>query len=133
MINMVATYDPCQHEILDPELLGWCRRVAKGVTDQSLSARLFCYHHRWYDSFVIGAWVSEPKGAFIDLMNLGSSLGSFTHSKAKEFIDRLYNPLTGAQTAQMLRANESDFLHQKQDENDKLKDDLSRRGRDFGY
>lgn len=133
MINMVATYDPRQHEILNPELLGWCRRVAEGVNDSTLATRLFCYHHRWHDTFVIGAWIAEPYHAFIDLMNLGTSLGTFTHSKGQEFIDRLYNPTTGHQAAQMLRQNESDFLHQKQDENEQIKADLEKRGRDYGY
>lgn len=119
MLGCATRYTPEQHKLLDLELLHWCRNQ---TSDERLKRQLFAYKHNLYNTFVIGLWVNQPKGLFVDLINLGFSLAHFTRSTAEELRRRILCPTSSTELNRQMRKARSDYLHQQQDESDELTD-----------
>ena len=113
MLGQACQYRPEQHRLLDHGILRWLKRQ---VSDDRLRSRLFFYFHNLYRTWVIGLWTSEPKGTFVDVLNLGYSPGSFDRVMAEGLVKNLHAPLTIADTLRQLRESESNFYHQQNDE-----------------
>ena len=114
MIGVPCTYSPDQHYIFEPELLAWCRRQ---TPDESLKKELFVYKQLQVGTFVIARWVSREMGLFVDLLNLGHALSTFTVEMAQELRRRILAPVTSNDTAKQMSASSSSRLHKLQEEN----------------
>ena len=123
-----CVYDPAQHEIINPPVLDFCRAQMDSQTEKN---RLFIYHHRVHDTFVVARWASDRKmGVFTDFLNLGYSLGNFDRALADEFRKRLYRGLAPAEIGKALNRAASDFRSENEEKNDTMKSVLSRCGMD---
>jgi hypothetical protein len=80
-MNFACPYQHAQHQILDNELAGWVRR---NCPDRQAAPNLFVYRHVLHGTFVIAMWVRP--GWFVDVLNLGGSLRSFTRQRARTFL-----------------------------------------------
>ena len=120
-------YDPAQHEVIEPEVLRWCRRMAPAEDKD----RLFCYRHKLYDTFVIAHWVKGKYGLFLDFFNMGTSLGNFKKAHANEFLRRKYAPTSAVEMSRTLSQNERDMNSQKRDDNEELRDIAEQRKKMF--
>ena len=99
MLGAVCQYDRKQHLLLEPSLLEWCKAQS---SNKNVSNELFVYRQMQVGTFVIGRWVNKSKGLFVDLVNLGYSLGNFTRGVAQEFRRRLLAPITAEQTKKQM-------------------------------
>ena len=124
MLGMTSFYTPKEHTILDGELSRYVSRLTEG--DPLRRNRLFVIRYNKLGVFVIAEWLAKPKDIFIDVLNLGSSLQSFTRKKANELKIRLFAPLTAEGTNQQVAQAESDFHHGLQDENEEETERLER-------
>ena len=114
-------YRPEQHEILPGgEILAWCKRLAP-AKDRD---RLFLYHHRIHDTFVIARWASPSKdfGIFTDFLHIGHSLAEFTKEKADEFRKRLFKPLQAHDMAKTINQCNRDYSSLRQEEDEVQKE-----------
>ncbi len=113
---MVSTYSLDEHTIIDGELSRYITRLTEG--DPLRRNHLFVVRYNKLGVFVIAEWLAKPRDIFIDVLNLGSSLQSFTRKKANELKTRLFAPLTAEGTNQQVAQAESDYHHGLQDENE---------------
>jgi len=121
MFGLACHYDPRQHRILESGILAWCKRQ---VSDPYLKERLFTYYHRLEHTFVIALWLNQPKRWFVDVLNMGYSLGNFNRHLAEGLRRRLLAPLSTSDIRRQLRNAESDHLHKLQDQGNALSDRL---------
>jgi len=113
MLGMPCQFRPDQHEIIHPPLEDF---VMRAVSEQKLRDSLFIYRHRLWRTFVIALWVGPSE--FVDVMNLGMSLGNFTRQRAKRLGQALNQSTSGKQFAKSLRQHQRDGLSQLQNESD---------------
>lgn len=113
-LNMVSFYKPSEHTILGGDLAEFCARLVED--DPQRKRKLFVVRYNKFGTYVIAEWLAEPRDIFVDIMNLGNSLGNFTRAKAYELRKRLFDPITANDTAEHLITQESDHLHQLQDD-----------------
>ena len=112
MLGMVSNYNPNEHVILGGEL----NRYVQTINKES-NKKLFVVRYLRFGTFVIAEWLAKPRDVFIDVMNLGKSLGNFDRKKANEFRHRLFAPMTCRETSEGIAEEESRYLHERQDEN----------------
>jgi len=115
MLGMVSLYLSEEHTIIDgsgiPE---WLKQLVKG--DPQREGRLFLLRYNKLGVFCICEWTGNHKDTFVDVLNLGKSLGNFSREKAKELYKRLFTPVTAEETSKAIVQNDSDFYHNLQDE-----------------
>jgi hypothetical protein len=113
MLGSVSTRKIDDHTVLGGELGRYVERLAK-----ESGRDLFLMRYNKLGVFCICEWMSPNRDIFIDLMNLGKSLGNFTREKNTELLQRLFKPLTCDTTSQLLAQADSDYHHLRQDENE---------------
>ncbi len=114
MLGLVSNYSTVEHTILGGELSGWLKKLMEG--DPTRKDRLFLLRYNKLGVFCICEWLGKPKDVFVDVMNLGKSLGTFNQEKANELRHRLFAPLTAEDTNQMVAKTERDYHHNLNDE-----------------
>ncbi len=114
MLGLVSNYNSTEHTIIRCELSHWLERLIEG--DPQREGRLFLVRYNELEVFVIAEWLGKPLDVFVDVFNIGESLGSFGKKEAQELHRRLFNPATAEETAQMITDNDSDYYHNLQDE-----------------
>ena len=114
MLGLVSDYNSDEHTIVGGELSHWLNRLMEG--DPLRKGRLFLLRYNQLEVFCICEWLGKPKDVFVDVVNLGKTLQSFTHEKAQELRKRLFDPLTAEETSQEVMQTESDYHHNLNDE-----------------
>ena len=105
-------FDPKQHEIIQSDILDYCKRVAPAKEKE----RLFLYHHKKEGTFVVARWASDQAfGIFTDFLHIGKSLSAFTKQKADEFRKRYYAPISAPQMADAINQAQRDYKSEQQD------------------
>ncbi len=112
MLGMTSVYSSDKHTRIGGDIGAFIERLGK---DAGRDLAIICYEK--LAVFCIIEWLSPNKDVFIDMMNLGKSLGNFTRDKATELRRRLYKPITCDETSQFISAGDSDYHHKRQDEN----------------
>jgi len=115
MLGLVSLYNSEEHTIIGgsgiPE---WLIRLVEG--DPKRRGCLFLLRYNKLEVFCICEWVGGGQDTFVDVLNLGKSLGSFGKAEALELRRRLFAPLTAEETSREIIRGESDFFHNLQDE-----------------
>lgn len=119
MLGTAYHYNSKEHELIEPECLRWIRRE---TADPALRNRLFAYRHKIYGTFVVALWLGEPHGFFVDILNLGMSLGHFTRPVAQELRHRLFCPAGAKQVERFISETNSVQQHKLQDESNEYFD-----------
>ena len=114
MLGLVSNYNSDDHTIVGGELSLWVGRLVEN--DRIRKGKLFVLRYNKLDVFVIAEWLAGPKDIFVDVMNLGDSLGNFGHAEAQELRKRLFNPLGPEETSKAITQADSDYYHNLQDE-----------------
>ena len=125
MLGMACNYSPKQHSLIHPEQLTWCKRE---TCDPLLKEQLFCYLQREIGVFVIARWTDKVYGSFVDILNLGRSLASFTREKAQEFKRRVNSPISAAHTRRFLEQADRDYYSRQANVNMELHENQERTG-----
>ena len=115
MLGLVSVYNTTEHTIIDgsgiPE---WLDRLVEGIPQRE--GCLFLLRYNKLEVFCICEWVGGGRDTFVDVMNLGKSLGNFGYAKAQELRSRLFTPLTAEETSRELVRSDSDYYHNLHDE-----------------
>lgn len=114
MLGLVSNYTTEDHTIVRGELSLWLECLMEG--DPKRRGRIFLVRYNKLGVFVIAEWLGRPKDIFVDVMNLGKSLGSFGRVKAQELRKRLFDPLGPEETSRAVTQADSDYYHNLQDE-----------------
>ena len=75
MLGLVSNYTSAEHTIIDGEMSRWVSRLVEG--DPQRNNRLFVLRYNKLEVFCICEWLGKPKDVFVDVLNLGKSLGNF--------------------------------------------------------
>jgi len=124
MSGMVSFYSPREHCIINGEMSRNLRSLTEN--DPQRKDKLFVVLYMELGNFVIAEWLGKPRDVFVDVMNLGKSLGNFTRGKADELRRRLFAPFSCDETSRFIAENESDYLHGRQDGNEEEKERCER-------
>lgn len=115
MLGMVSLYLSEEHTIINgsgiPE---WLKQLVEG--DPRREDCLFLLRYNKLGVFCICEWVGGGRDTFVDVLNLGKSLGNFGKKEARELRRRLFAPVTAEETSKAMVKNDSDFYHNLQDE-----------------
>uniref|UniRef100_A0A6M3JXX1 Uncharacterized protein n=1 Tax=viral metagenome TaxID=1070528 RepID=A0A6M3JXX1_9ZZZZ len=115
MLGMVSVYNSDEHTVIEGSGISeWLERLVKG--DPRREGCLFLLRYGKLGVFCICEWVGGGRDTFVDVMNLGESLGNFGHKEAQELRKRLFAPVTAEVTSRAIIGNDSDFYHRLQDE-----------------
>lgn len=115
MLGLVSNYNSTEHAIVGGELSLWVKRLVEN--DPVRKGRLFVLRYNKLGVFVIAEWLGLPKDVFVDVMNLGKSLGNFGYAEAQDLRQRLFDPLGPEETRRAVAQADSDYHHNLQDEN----------------
>ena len=116
MNGMVSFYNSDEHTIIGGDIPIFCAGLVEHIP--GLRGKLFLVRYNRRGTFVIAQWLAGSKDIFVDVMNLGSSLGNFTREKAHELRQRLFAPLSVEEIGEASAKAESDFHHNMQDYNE---------------
>ena len=116
MLGMVTHYNPDDHTLIPGDLDSFVKRLVEG--DDVRRGKLFLMRYNKLGVFVICEWVGLPRDAFVDVMNLQYSLANFDKAKADELRKRLFEPMGFEETSRMIAAAESNYHHERQDDNE---------------
>jgi hypothetical protein len=111
MMGLAAHFTPGEHTLITPPMLGWIRRNVP----PERSEKMFMYFSHRYGNFVVGEWLNRAGGYFVDVLNLGHSLGNFTRAWAQEFLRDVHRPVGADDMARMIRQAHSDEQHSLND------------------
>lgn len=114
MLGLVSNYSTDEHTIIGGELSIWLKNLMEG--DPQRKGRLFLLRYNKLEVFCICEWLGKPKDVFVDVVNLGKTLQSFTLEKANELRRRLFSPITAEETSQAIIQIDSDYHHNLNDE-----------------
>ena len=114
MLGLVSNYNTDEHTIIGGELSDWLKRLM--ADDPQRRGRLFLVRYNKLGVFVIAEWLGKPKDVFVDVYNIGKSLGNFRRKAAQELRKRLFAPLTAEETCKSIVQTDSDYHHGLQDE-----------------
>lgn len=114
MLGLVSNYNTTEHTIIGGELSRWVGQLTNG--DPRRKNKLFLMRYNQLGVFVIAEWLGKPKDVFVDVMNLGKSLGDFGHDETCELRKRLFAPLTAEATRVAVANADSNYHHNLQDE-----------------
>lgn len=115
MLGLVSNYSSTEHTIIEGELSLWLKRQVE--VDPQRKGKLFVVRYNKLGVFCICEWLAKPRDIFVDVLNLGKSIGNFGPAKARELRRRLFNPLGPEETRQAIAQADSDYHHNLQDEN----------------
>ena len=114
MLGMTSFYKSQEHTIVGGEIGPFCDRLVE--RDPKRRGNLFVVRYNKLSVFCICEWIDKSLGFFVDVLNLGNSLGNFGRKAANELRRRLFAPLTADETCGIIARNDSDFYHRLQDE-----------------
>ena len=114
MLGLVSVFTSAEHTIIRGELSKWLDRLVEG--DSQRKGCLFLLRYNKLEVYCICEWTGKYKDTFVDVLNLGKSLGNFGQKEAQELKRRLFNPVTAEESAREIVRNDSDFYHNLQDE-----------------
>uniref|UniRef100_A0A6M3JAB9 Uncharacterized protein n=1 Tax=viral metagenome TaxID=1070528 RepID=A0A6M3JAB9_9ZZZZ len=115
MLGLVSLYDSEEHTLINGSgLPEWLNRIVEG--DPKRRGHLFLLRYNKLGVFCVCEWTDDYQDTFVDVMNLGKSLGNFTHKKAQELRKLLFAPLTAEETSKAIIRGDSDYYHRLQDE-----------------
>lgn len=114
MLGMISVYTPDEHTIIEGELSSWLKRLMDN--DSQRKNNLFLIRYNALGVFVIAEWIGGGHDTFVDVLNLGKSLGNFSRGKAHELYRRLFRPVTAEDTSKAIINADDDFYHNLQDE-----------------
>jgi len=120
-MNLSCPFRRDQHQIIKPPMASWIKR---NCPDPSLKDKLFMYRHILYGTFVVALWVKP--GWFIDVLNLGGSLGNFNSLKAHTFIEQFSPAHDIEQMKNTFRKNENTYQHHERARHESNRADLVR-------
>ena len=113
MLGMTSQFDADEHTRIGGEIGAYIRRLA-----EKSHRDLEVIRYNKLGVFCIIEYLSPNRDVFVDTMNLGASLANFDRRKSDELQQRLFAPLTCAQTSTAVAEGESDYLHMRQECND---------------
>lgn len=115
MLGLVSVYNSTDHTIIDgsgiPE---WLERLVEGNPQRE--GCLFLVRYNKLEVFCICEWIGGGRDTFVDVLNLGKSLGNFGQKEARELRRRLFAPVTADDTSKAIVGADSDYYHNLQDE-----------------
>ncbi len=114
MLGLVSCYNPDEHTIIRGEMSEWLERLVEGNSRRE--GCLFLLRYNRLEVFCICEWVGGGRDTFVDVLNLGKSLGNFDQKQAQELRRRLFNPVIAEESTREIIRNDSDFYHNLQDE-----------------
>lgn len=114
MLGLVSVYTSAEHTIIRGEMSEWLDRLVE--SNPRREGCLFLLRYNKLGVFCICEWVGGGRDTFVDVINLGKSLGNFEYKKAQELRRRLFAPVTAEETSREIIRNDSDFYHNLQDE-----------------
>lgn len=114
MLGLVSDYTSAEHMIIGGEISEWLKQLVEGTSQRK--GRLFLVRYNKLGVFCICEWLGKPLDVFVDVMNLGKSLGNFGRGESLELRRRLFDPLTVEDTARLTTEADSDYHHRMQDE-----------------
>jgi hypothetical protein len=114
MLGLLSCYNSEEHTIVRGELSEWLERLVKG--DPRRGGCLFLLRYNELGVFCICEWIGGGRDTFVDVLNLGKSLGNFDNKQAWELRKRLFNPVTAEESSREIVRNDSDFYHNLQDD-----------------
>ena len=114
MLGLVSCYNSDEHTLIRGELSEWLERLVEG--DPRRGGCLFLLRYNKLEVYCICEWVGGGNDTFVDVLNLGKSLGNFGQKAAQELRRRLFNPVTAEESSREIIRNDSDFYHNLQDE-----------------
>jgi len=113
MFNLVSFYDSQKHTLIDGEISPFVKRM---------DDKLFVVRYNELGVFCICRWLAEPYDIFVDVINLGKSLGNFNRKKADELRRQTFKPITASEVNKTSSEAESDYYHFRQEFNEELKE-----------
>ena len=114
MLGLLSCYNPDEHTIIHGEISEWLERLVEGSPQRR--GCLFLLRYNKLEVYCICEWVGGGNDTFVDVLNLGKSLGNFGRIEAKELKRRLFNPVTAEETSRAIIGADSDFYHNLHDE-----------------
>jgi len=115
MLGMISVYNSDEHTIIEGSgIAEWLERLVKGSPRRE--GCLFLLRYNKLGVFCVCEWTDDHKDTFVDVLNLGKSLGNFGRKAANELRRRLFAPVTAEDTSKAIVRNDSDFYHNLQDE-----------------
>ena len=115
MLGMISVFTSAEHTVIKgsgiPEFL---TRLVEGIPQRE--GCLFLIRYNKLGVFCICEWIGGGRDTFVDVLNLGKSLGNFGKKEAHELRRRLFAPDTAEDTSKAIIRNDSDFYHGLQDE-----------------
>ena len=112
---LTTQYTPEQHKLINGDKLDWCKRQ---VSDPVLREKVFMYYHLKEKTFVIGCWIANAYGLFVDVLNMGFSLSNFNASLADMFKQRFLKPQASAEMEKEMKKAEAQFYRDLDNENE---------------
>jgi hypothetical protein len=114
MLGMISLYLSEEHTIINGGISEWLDRLVEGVPQRE--GCLFLLRYDKLGVFCICEWLGGGNDTFVDVMNLGKSLGNFGKKEARELRRRLFNPVTAEETSRAIIGTDSDYYHNLHDE-----------------
>lgn len=114
MLGLISCYNPDEHTIIRGEISEWLERLVEG--NPRREGCLFLLLYNKLEVYCICEWVGGGQDTFVDVLNLGKSLGNFGRKEAEELKRRLFNPVTAEETSRAIIGADSNFYHNLQDE-----------------
>lgn len=112
MIGIPSVYKRHEHTFIGGDIGHYISRLSK---DSGRDLAVIRYEK--LGVFCIIEFVSPNRDVFVDVKNLGGSLGNFNRAAATELQRRLFKPITGDETDRFVTETESDYHHARQDDN----------------
>ncbi len=114
MLGLVSNYKSDEHTIIGGELSMWLDRLVEDGRERK--GKLFLVRYNKLEVFVIAEWLGKPKDVFVDVFNIGKSLGNFGRVEAQELRNRLFNPIGSEETKRSMTQTDRDYYSNLQEE-----------------
>lgn len=112
MLGLVSTFNRQEHTFIGGEIGPWVAKIGK-----ESNRDLAVIRYEKLGVFCIIEFLSPTRDVFVDIKNIGKSLGNFGREAATELQRRLFRPVTCDQTSEFITENESRYHHDRQDDN----------------
>ncbi len=114
MLGTLSCYNTDEHTLIRGELSEWLERLVEGNPQRE--GCLFLLRYNKLEVYCICEWVGGGRDTFVDVLNLGKSLGNFGHTEACELRRRLFKSVTAEDTSKAIIRADSEYYHNLQDE-----------------
>ena len=114
MLGLVSCYNSDEHTIIRGELSEWLNRLVKDIPQRE--GCLFLLRYNKLGVYCVCEWIGRGRDTFVDVKNLGKSLGNFGRKEAQDLRWRLFAPVTVEDTSRAIIGADSDYYHQLHDE-----------------